>query len=205
METDGSGQSPQWPFLVSRGRELGYRVVLAPDFLHASGEPGLLYPIVEGGSSYGSDVGPRVRVRTLHAQDGRAVTAIFREVVPDGGELGLPAGMLRDADGRGIAMFEGYIVDADGRGHPPASFVPSPRGLDWREAHTAALAALRQLLAAEADGVGSEEVRIGVSSPVSRPVPLDPPPDRGRPWLLVVLAVVAVLAGLGVVATAALS
>ena len=40
--TDGLVQDAGWPFLVAAGRIRDYTVLVAPDFLVASGEQGLL-------------------------------------------------------------------------------------------------------------------------------------------------------------------
>lgn len=142
-----------WPFLVSRGRRLGYRVVVAPDFLAAANEVGLLYPIIE---SDAAEAQGGTRRRVLKTRNGQTVGTVFHEVIADGADLGLPSGALRDTFGRVVAMFEGYVV------HGPST----PSIVDWQPTHDIAIAAMRSLLAAESRGSNAEDIPVVRSGPL---------------------------------------
>src|SRR5690349_5505645 len=68
---DGLVQDAGWPFLVAAGRIRDYTVLVAPDFLVAAGEHGLL-----GVTGSAIEGGP-VQVRPVRTNDGRELTLAY--------------------------------------------------------------------------------------------------------------------------------
>jgi hypothetical protein len=165
-ETPSATGPPAWPFLVSRGVGLGFRVIVAPDFLAASGDRGLVYESADSGP--GGDPAA-VRTIVVRTTAGKPVTLIFRQQPAlaryawakdenDGnGSHGGGAGaagsagpdgsaLLRDQAGRSIPMVEGFALPgeyADGL---------SITAQDWARAHRVVVEAYRTFLRREADG-----------------------------------------------------
>ena len=106
-----------WPFLVSRGVGLGFRVIVAPDFLAGSGERGLVYEAADSGP--GADPAA-VRTIVVRTAKGRPVTLIFRRQPAlvryawardeDGGD---GSRLLCDQAGRSIPMVEGFALPGE--------------------------------------------------------------------------------------------
>lgn len=133
-----------WVFLVARGRHLGYRAILVPDFIAENGENGYLTQNVRG------------------AVDGADRPTIEQIVAPGSGQMVLAYrthrvtyGDLEDTDGRD----PGDLV-TDEHGRPlDLRYGFAARGqvidaldeADLRVAEAEALAACRRFLAGEAD------------------------------------------------------
>jgi hypothetical protein len=193
----------RWPFLVARGRRVGYRVVLAPDFLVHTRQHHLLAEHVGAGPA-----GPDGRsVVELPATGFGPLVVTYREEPAAAAELlpGSESDILRDRHGRPLELLYGVVT-----GSPPEPV----DGGDLATARAAAIEAYRRFLADEegADVQPSpgftpdamppqrkvtEVARQDRPVPVRRPVPVDP--RRGRAWIVaaaaIVVVVVAVLVG----------
>jgi hypothetical protein len=139
-----AGSVPGWPFLVARGRETGYQLLLAPDFMLSGREAGQLLGEVQGevpaqGPAQISTVtGP---VTGPYSVVQRTARATRRDV----GEPDRPEAPLLDRAGRPILLGYGFVC----RG---ARVVAADEG-DLAAARDAALAAYRRFHAAEYDFV----------------------------------------------------
>jgi hypothetical protein len=125
-----------WAFLVARGRQLGYQLLLAPDFLAASRQSALLMDEVRGEVPA---EGPPV-VSDLDGQ----VCAVYRTLRATSQDIGAaeqPAEPLLDRAGRPLVLTYGFVC----RGVR----VTGPDEDDLRVARDAALATYRRFRAAE--------------------------------------------------------
>jgi hypothetical protein len=129
-----------WAFLVARGRELGYQLLLAPDFLLAGRDAALLMDVVRGEVPASE---PPVLTELAGTASGpvgvvyRTLRATARDL--DGADR--PAEPLLDRAGRPLVLTYGFVCRA-GR-------VTGPDEDDLRVARDAALATYRRFLAAE--------------------------------------------------------
>jgi hypothetical protein len=195
----------RWPFLVARGRRVGYRVVLAPDFLVRNRQHHLLAEHVGAGP-----VGPGGRsVVEVPGTGFGPLLATYREEPAAAAELlpGSAPDTLRDRHGRPLELLYGVVTTG-----PPE---PVDDG-DLAEARDAAIEAYRRFLADE-EGVDVQpsppvfapdapppqpQVTAGARRappvPPRRPAP-PPARRRGRAWIAtaaaLVVVVVAVLVG----------
>jgi hypothetical protein len=191
----------RWPFLVARGRSVGYRVVLAPDFLVRARKHHLLAEHVGAGPA-GPDGRSTVEVPTTGFGP---LVATYREEPADAAELlpGSEPATLRDRHGRPLELLYGVVTA--GRPEPV-----DDRAL--AEARDAAIEAYRRFLA---DEEGAEVQPSPASTPdgapprpqpvarPDRPVPARRPAPpawwNGRRWIAtgaaLVVVVVAVLVG----------
>ena len=136
-----TGEStPGWAFLLARGHEVGYQLLLVPDFIAAAGEAALLVDEVRGevpthappvvANVAGPISGPLCIVyRTIRATRGDIGAADRREE------------QLLDRTGRPIVLAYGFVC----RG----SRVVSPNEEDLRAARDAAVATYQRFHAAE--------------------------------------------------------
>lgn len=136
-----TGEStPGWAFLLARGHQVGYQLLLVPDFIAAAGEAALLVDELRGevpthappvvASVAGPISGPLCIVyRTIHATRG------------DIGAADRPEEQLLDRAGRPIVLTYGFVC----RG----SRVVSPNEEDLRAARDAAVATYQRFHAAE--------------------------------------------------------
>lgn len=151
MTTHAIGGSPDaaalgWPFLVAAGRRRDYAVVLAPDFLVASGDQGFLVesvpPVSEHDGSRtvieSSDSGRRLHV-TYHSH---VLTPVDLRS-PDG-EVGPPSS-ARDEHNRPLRLMVGFVSEQGPSG--PEEDVAA----DLDECLPVALAAYRDFLDDEED------------------------------------------------------
>jgi hypothetical protein len=125
-----------WAFLVARGRQLGYQLLLAPDFLAASGQSALLMDEVRGEVPA---QGPPV-VSDLDGQ----LCAVYRTLRATSQDIGAadgPPEPLLDRAGRPLVLTYGFVC----RGVR----VTGPDEDDLRVARDAALATYRRFRAAE--------------------------------------------------------
>ena len=187
---DGVVQEVGWPFLVSAGLVRDYSVLVAPDFLVATGEQGLLG--VAGGAV---DGGP-VESRTVRTSSGRLLALSYaarRLAVQDW------SGGVVDEFGRPLRLVVGVVTDRS------RATDPTP---DVARAEELVLPAYRRFRADESayrvEPSHREPMRsLGVDEPEGLPVPVALPgatsPDRrpahrvGSPALLVIGVVVALL------------
>jgi hypothetical protein len=129
-----------WAFLVARGRVLGYQLLLAPDFLVASGESALLMDEIRGEVPA---QGPPMVAELAGPASGpvcvvyRTLRATARDV--DGADR--PAEPLLDRAGRPLVLTYGFVCQGAG--------VTGPDEEDLRVAWDAALATYRRFRAAE--------------------------------------------------------
>lgn len=180
-------QSPPlgWSFLVARGRRLGYRCLLAPDFLVQAGQHGVISDAVTGDTLAGGAVGrvtipvPDVGLLTLAYQIQQTTVADLRN--PDGPpeparhrEGHETGGLVTDEHGRPLELLYGIVCAAPGLVHADAR--------DLQAARAEALRTYRRFLVDEA----------GFAVETSRPFPLrssmaetaaaqEPPPSPGVP------------------------
>jgi len=193
----------RWPFLVARGRRVGYRVVLAPDFLVHNRQHHLLAEHVGAGPT-----GPGGRsVVEVPATGFGPLVVTYREEPAGAAELlpGSAPDTLRDRHGRPLELLYGVVTAG-----PPEPVDDR----DLAEARDAAIEAYRRFLA---DEEGADVQPSPGSTPVvlppqpqaaakarpDWPVPARPPaspaPWPGRAWIVagaaLVVVVVAVLVG----------
>lgn len=176
-----------WPFLVGAGRRRDYSVLLAPDFLVARGEYGLLNEIV---TPTAVDGPPRVVEATTGG--GRVGIAYVTRLVT-AADVANP----RDEHSRPLRVIYGFVCQ-DGR-------IDEPAGADLDAARTAALDVYRRFLDGEAHFAAvpsapfpleSTVTAQAPSAPAGRRASPDPVPIRPRPpvWAWGAAAVAAVAA-----------
>lgn len=178
-----------WPFLVTRGILLGYRVVIAPEFLVSAGDAGAVYASARTEPGL-STTGPITQV--VKAANGEPLTLIHRRLPAAVDDLG--AAPLRDRHGRPFPLIEGYAL----RGAHEDVLVTDEQ---WRELHRFVLSGYRRYLAGESQGpllIPSREHSLNApATPPVRPAPAPrPSPLPGFGITMVALVIV----GAGVVA-----
>jgi hypothetical protein len=162
-----------WPFLVARGRETGYQLLLAPDFVLAGRDAGLLLTEVTGEVPA---QGPS-QVSMLNGPSGplAVVQRTVRATRGDVGETERPEAPLLDRAGRPILLGYGFVA----RGVQ----VLAPDETDLWHAQEAALTTYRRFHAAEYDFEPEPSAAyplrstVGPAVPVAvaAPVPAAPP------------------------------
>lgn len=112
---DGLVQDAGWPFLVAAGRIRDYTVLVAPDFLVAAGEHGLL-----GVTGSAIEGGP-VQVRPVRTNDGRELTLAYAARLLSAADMPPGAGEQAVADefGRPLRIVVGVVTERP-RGSNPA-------------------------------------------------------------------------------------
>ncbi|WP_152991480.1 MULTISPECIES: hypothetical protein [unclassified Frankia] len=132
-------------------------MIVAPDFLRAAGEAGILFVAAE--------IGPGVnthdtRLRVVQTQAGDVFSLVYRVVTArDEGTGETEAPFIRDRHGRPIPMVEGYAVRGRHE-HLPVT------DREWDRAHATLLASLQEFLRDESgnDGVlSSHAVPLGAA------------------------------------------
>jgi hypothetical protein len=97
-----------WPFLLTRARESGHRVVVAPAFLVDAGVAGLLNELAQP-----TEPGA-VSAREVRLSGQEPMLLVYRRFKPSAGDLGLPGrpadAPLLDRAGREFWATEGVIV-----------------------------------------------------------------------------------------------
>ncbi|GAA5069994.1 hypothetical protein HNP84_001849 [Thermocatellispora tengchongensis] len=127
--------TPGWPFLIARGRRLGYRALLAPEPMVADREYGVLTDAVRPQTAR-----DRASVIEVTTPGGRAYTVAqvtHRVTAADAGEPEDPL----DEHGRPLQLLYGFACPRT------SSLEPAPEDLD--AARSAALDAYRRFLADE--------------------------------------------------------
>jgi len=119
-----------WPFLVASGRRRDYSTLLAPDFLVADADYGVLDEAVRPTDS------PRVvEVRT---RAGRRLTIVHATHLLTADDLGPDSAPPRDEHNRPLRLIYGYVV--------PGEWTPPPAEADLRAALGTALEVYRRFL-----------------------------------------------------------
>lgn len=134
--------TPGWAFLVARGFEIGYQVLLAPDFLLDGPAAGLLLSEVRGEVP---DAGPP-QMATVAAPWGGVAAIVHRTTRltrGDVGETDRPDASLTDRAGRALVLAYGFVCrDAQ---------VIAPEAQDLQAAREQAVATYRRFWAAGED------------------------------------------------------
>jgi len=131
---------PGWAFLVARGRQTGYQLLLAPDFIMTGREAALLMDEVRGEVPM---QGPPM-VTDIAGPVSGPLCMVYRTVRATRGDVGAadrPEEPLLDRAGRPLVLTYGFIC----RG----SRVVAPHDQDLRVARDAAVATYRRFHAAE--------------------------------------------------------
>lgn len=95
-----------WPFLVARGRSVGYRAVLAPPFLV---DRGLHYMLIHA-AAVEYPVPHELLRREVHDSTTGDYTLVFRVVPADPGLVGQSGKVLRDEASRPVDIIEGVVL-----------------------------------------------------------------------------------------------
>ncbi|MGW7453909.1 hypothetical protein [Streptomyces sp. NPDC054787] len=132
MDGPAHGRSA-WPFLVARGRHRGYRTLLAPDFLLADGDYGVLDDSVTPGA-----VPEQVQVVPVVTRSGRRLTVVHTTHQVTAADVDEAP---RDEFGRPLQLMYGFVCE-EGR-----LAAPDPADLDACRA--TALAVYRRFLGDE--------------------------------------------------------
>lgn len=162
-----------WPFLVAAGRRRDYSTLLAPDFLVADLDYGVLDEVVRPSDERGPATVVQARTRA-----GRHLTVAYATHLLTAADIGLQADPT-DEHGRPLRLIYGFVCAA-GR-------VATPAEADLRTAREVALAVYRRFLADEDDITITPGSAFALKTPmVIRPQP-EPQPRRpvqkpvGRP------------------------
>ncbi len=168
-----TGESTRgWAFLVARGHQAGYHLLLAPDFITANREYGLLLDEIQGEipaqapARVTDIVGPASGPLCLVHRTIRATQA-------DVGATGNPAAPLLDRAGRPLVLAYGFVC----RG----AHVIVPDDQDLRIAREAAVATYRRFHAAEEEFAPETSTPYAVRSAVARAAAPAPRPTQARP------------------------
>ena len=187
---DSVVQEVGWPFLVSAGLVRDYTVLVAPDFLVADGEQGLLG--IAGGAV---DGGP-IESRTVRTSSGRLLALSYAARLLTSEDS---SGTVADEFGRPLRLVVGVVTDRSRATDPTR---------DLARAEEVVLPAYRRFRADESayrvEPSHREPMRsLGLREPEGLPAPVAVPyaamPDRRRvrpvvsPVLLVIGVVVALL------------
>lgn len=160
---------PGWPFLVTRGILLGYRVVIAPEFLVTAGDSDAVFASAQTGPGIAT-TGPMLRV--VQTAKGEPLTLVYRQRPAAVDELG--AIPLRDRHGRPFPLIEGWVV----RGIYDRIPVTDEQ---WQELHQIVVTDYREYLANEAQGpmlISSrgQSLTLPAAPEAPPPNPLNPKP-----------------------------
>lgn len=144
-----------WPFLVSRGRNVGYRTILAPGFLVDSGEASLLATAVRR-----VEDGPGVQIDEVSLPRSGSIEVVYRAeraMTDASGQDTLEP--IRDSHSRPIRLFYGFVTCGPIGAASPA---------DLSHCREVALEAFDEFLEDEASSV----------QPATAPFPLESVPGR---------------------------
>ncbi len=185
--------STGWPFLVAAGRRRDYSTLLAPDFLIADLDYGILDEVVRPTSEAGPATVVEVRTR-----GGRRLTIVYATHLLTTADLPARASGVRDEHGRPLRLIYGFAA--------LDTWIPAPAQDDLDAARDAALAVYRRFL-------GDEErfavvpsrpfpLRSAVRAMLAAPEPVSSHPPRRALWLggaalAAGLAVAAAVSGFG--------
>jgi hypothetical protein len=180
-----------WPFLVARGRQHGYAVLLAPDFLVDGQEYGFLEEVA-GPTRQGSPV----RITSATTPSGRPVCLTWTEYEVTRADLS-DSGPTVDEHSRPLRLTHGFLC--------PATRMVDVAAADLDHAHHVALDAYQRFLADEHGFRVARSVAFEIGSTVAGPA--RPSAEQVRPLafvsrpvaglaVAVVLLVLAVLLGI---------
>jgi hypothetical protein len=138
---DVASSARAWPFLVARGRRRGYRTLLAPGFLVAAREHGILDDTVVP-----SDQEDQARVIEVATGAGRPLTVVHASHVVTSADVAEPGtgpavSPPRDEHSRPLQLIYGFVC-ADGP-------IPEPQDEDLRMCRETALGVYRRFLGDE--------------------------------------------------------
>lgn len=180
--THSSTPAQGWAFLVARGHETGYQLLLAPDFVLTGREPGLLMNEVQGEVP---ESGPPVVTTMVGPVSGPlgVVHQTARLTRADVGLADRPEAPLRDRVGRPLLLAYGFVC----RGVRVVAVDDRDLGL----ARDAAMATYQRFYAAEDDFLPEASHPYPVSSSVTpaaaTPAPPAGPQRQPAPWTSQVL------------------
>ena len=180
-----TGSTYGWPFLVARGRERGYRTILAPGFLTERRLHGLLSDAANG------EAPDAPREVELERPGVGRLTLVYRTEQVTEAELdgGRGNGLATDEHGRPMEILYGIVCRGRLGGHVDDG--------DLGAARTEALASYRRFLAEECDfGVDTSDAFALRGVTAVRDVAPPEPERRASRAGLAVTAVVAALAAL---------
>jgi hypothetical protein len=173
-----------WPYAVTRGETSGYQAIVVPAFL---AEDGLTY-VLEYASRQETDEPGAVTVRDLIGAGHGPLSLAYRVTEARAADYGLGDGLLEDAAGRAIRVFEGLVLRI------PAERIRSIglTAADLDVVTSVTVPAFRKLWMAgtSVDAEPSTEISVGGGASGSRPLnvqiaepyvaPDDPVPPRTR-------------------------
>lgn len=165
-----------WPFLVARGRQSGYAVRLAPDFLIQTQE----YGVLEDGT--GAQI----------VAGGRTLAVVRAEHTVTGADVGLTEAP-RDEHSRPLHLLYGFVC-------PDATSV-EPSDMDISRALQAALGTYRRFLADESGFTLAASNPFPLDSAVA---PLTRPPAERKPVVPYALAGLVAVAAIVIIAVTSL-
>ncbi|GAA1976174.1 hypothetical protein [Catenulispora subtropica] len=109
-----------WPFLIARGRTVGQRVILAPEFLVSTGRHVDLQPTVARPDGSPESASADGLSRSRFEDSGTEYTLFFRRTIATADLIGRQGGDLRDESSRRVEVTEGVMIAG------------SPEGVDRR-------------------------------------------------------------------------
>jgi hypothetical protein len=155
-----------WPYAVTRGETSGYQAIVVPAFL---AEDGLTY-VLEYASRQETDEPGAVTVRDVIGAGHRPLSLAYRVTEAHAADYGLGDGLLEDAAGRTIRVFEGLVLQI------PAERIRSVglTAADLDVVTSVTVPAFRKLWMAgtSVDAEPSTEISVGGSASGSRPLDL---------------------------------
>lgn len=163
-----------WPFLVASGRRRDYSILLAPAFLVAESD----YGVLEEALTPGSEEEPPNAVQ-VSTRKGRSLTLVYATHLLTAGDLARPenatAAEPRDEYNRPLRLMYGFVV--------PNALVREPASADLGIARDSALEVYRHFLDdEEAFTVVSSQPFPLQSAMADRPSPPTTAPTTRTPW-----------------------
>ncbi|MEU6399791.1 hypothetical protein ABZ867_22810 [Streptomyces cinnamoneus] len=152
-----------WPFLVARGRYRGYRTLLAPDFLLADGDYGVLDDFVKPGTA-----AEQVQVVPVVTRSGRPLTVVHTTHQVTAADVEQAP---RDEFGRPLQLMYGFVCDEGQVG------APDPADLD--ACRETAIAVYRRFLGDEEGFTVEAGRQFPLRSAVTPRTVVERPPLKG--------------------------
>lgn len=163
-----------WPFLVARGRERGYSVLLAPPFLMDS--YGLLEEVTRPTSG--------VEVATV-----RGLCVVWSEYAVTHDDIGAEP---RDEHSRPLRLLHGFVAERT---------IVQPSEVDMSVSRSAALDTYRRFLGDEERFAVEPSTPFPVRSNIGSPAPMSKPDPRPRKYAVPAIVAGVVLVGAVIFAT----
>lgn len=180
-----TGPDAGWVFLIGRGRDLGYRLLMAPDFLVRDGESDALFGVVQN-----EDETARPQVAVLNEPESGALCVVFHVRRVTESDL---AGPAVDGSGRPLLVVFGFVA----RGTAVTDLDEHDVNLAWEAARTVYRRFHRDELAFTGVPTASFPLRSTITPPPEPvPAPVHEPARRSRALvgaLVVVILVVMVM------------